>query len=443
MSIKSDTSGPVSRKVKLLGAVLLVMGVVLNPWTIVRIRASGDLSLGSATFILVANFLMVAVGGLLLFANSKRAFFRTVLIGTSVGAWLLASVSATELYLATRPVTSDSYDQTHIQHLNPFYFFSLPRTETELAKLNNSVVSVTAEGFRGAGPEEKGERKLAFLLGGSAAFGDGATSNETTITGFLNKHQTEYHFVNAGVPSWNSTQEFYRVAMQLLKYRPALIVVYDGFNDVSIDAGYREEGTDVPPGTPESYPDLARWVDDIRAQPDAPLVQFNSSRLYNLSFPRTRAALTSRLDPEDVWKIRSASSPAPKKVTPLEGVEIDSDSYLWNIENMSRLAASKGTRLVVMWQAVRSLHQKHSGNDQNSSEEDDPQFFEYLKRFHHRVFENKEAGVEKYDLGDVFDQVGNGVPLDEMFHDQVHLTDAGNRVVAEEIWKRVSVAKAK
>src|SRR5262245_48097761 len=134
MSIQSETNGPVSRKVKLLGTVLLVIGVVLNPWTIVRIRANGDLSLGSATFILVANFLIAAVGGLLLFVNSKRAFFRTVLIGTSVGAWLLASVSATELYLATRPVTSDSYHQTHIQHLNPFYFFSLPRTESELTK---------------------------------------------------------------------------------------------------------------------------------------------------------------------------------------------------------------------------------------------------------------------------------------------------------------------
>ena len=60
--------------------------------------------------------------------------------------------------------------------------------------------------------------------------------NNTTITGYLNQLQTEYFFINAGVPSWNSTQELFRVAFQIMDYNPALVIAYDGANDAEYHA---------------------------------------------------------------------------------------------------------------------------------------------------------------------------------------------------------------
>jgi hypothetical protein len=108
---------------------------------------------------------------------------------------------------------------------------------------------------------------LAFLLGGSAAFGQYASSDAATITGYLNRIQDKYFFVNAGVPGWNSTQEMFRLAFQILDYRPALVMTYDGANDATVLGTQYSKGlTTYPIGTPNDFEDLAALVDHTQAQ---------------------------------------------------------------------------------------------------------------------------------------------------------------------------------
>lgn len=159
-------------------------------------------------------------------------------------------------------VADSPYKQFAVQHLHPKYFFFFPLDPDERTALNNEVVTLTADGFRGKGVFE--EKPLAVLLGGSAAFGVFASTDQTTITGYLNQLQTSYHFVNAGVPSWNSTQELHRLADQIAPLRPKLVVSYSFSNDIVIALRYAEKSPVYPAGTPENFDSLSSAVDNIR-----------------------------------------------------------------------------------------------------------------------------------------------------------------------------------
>ena len=80
----------------------------------------------------------------------------------------------------------------------------------------------------------------------------------------LNALQDQYPFVNAGVPSWISSQEPVRLALELVAYKPAVVIAYDGFNDAATGADYARRGIKTPPGAPESFDELSSLVDDIR-----------------------------------------------------------------------------------------------------------------------------------------------------------------------------------
>ena len=94
--------------------------------------------------------------------------------------------------------------------------------------------------------------------------------------------------MNAAVPSWNSLQEFYRLACQILDYEPDLVITYDGSNDATLAYHYWQEGLDYPAGTPDSFDQLHALVDDIRGVPRTPRVETWSSRPFLGSPGRSR-----------------------------------------------------------------------------------------------------------------------------------------------------------
>lgn len=417
------------KRLRVVGILIVVIGFAANPWAVSLLKPNGDIGPGLAAFMIAFELGLIVLGSIFVFSKRKQTVFRVVLAVVSFTAWGTVLLVAMEIYLATRPDTDGPYGAFHVQYLHPFYFFSLP-SGSELTKANNSVVSVSPDGFRGPGPESKGSRKLAFILGGSAAFGDGASTDLTTISGYLNGLQEEYFFVNAGVPSWNSTQEFYRASMQLLKYKPDLILVYDGANDAYINFDYLRDGQTYPPGTPESFDDLSSKVNDIRARSNPPLITFNPSALYAATLPRMRMKIAEKIG----WDQEERTND-PKKSISAEDTERGALSYLWNIDNMRRLTAARGTKLVVFWQAISHLHHSDKVDSELSGEQTE---IEFLKRFHKYVVDHRDGELQFYDLGNVFDKFSGSVQLRDVFTDPVHLTDQGNRIVATEMWTHLS-----
>jgi hypothetical protein len=265
---------------------------------------------------------------------------------------------------------------------------------------------------------------LAFLLGGSAAFGDYASSDATTIAGYLNRIQDQYFFVSAGVPSWNSTQEMFRLALQILDYRPALVMTYDGANDAEIMNGYHQTGHDYPAGTPDSFETLSAIVQDGNTPRLA-----DGGELMAKLFPELAARIDARLNRGD----RDDGAGAGASRLPEGALRAGAARYLSSLARMRDLATAGGARFIAVFQPVAPLH-RNLGSARPFADDVE------MERFHQAVIAGYASDFEFHDLGKVFDEYYAVVPVmntditdETVFVDEVHLYDPGNEIVARRL----------
>ena len=120
-------------------------------------------------------------------------------------------------------------------------FYDLKTTGDEL--IPNQVldsITINSLGFRGSEFSEikPSNTYRIFMVGGSTMFGAGATSDETTIPGYLQQFLDEYELgfnlevINAGIQGADSNAEFNLMEKKLTAFSPDLVIVYDGWNDL-------------------------------------------------------------------------------------------------------------------------------------------------------------------------------------------------------------------
>jgi lysophospholipase L1-like esterase len=79
-----------------------------------------------------------------------------------------------------------------------------------------------------------------FLIGGSTAFGSGASTNETTVGGYLERYLNEqekkygcrFEVVTAAASGWSSAHERILVENRLAEFEPDVVVALSGHNDL-------------------------------------------------------------------------------------------------------------------------------------------------------------------------------------------------------------------
>jgi hypothetical protein len=311
-----------------------------------------------------------------------------------------------------------AYRPFTIQHLHPYYLFFFPWQPSDRLALANAVCSLDADGFREPGPAAAGGRKLAVLLGGSTAFGDYASSNDTTITSNLNRLQLEYFFVNAGVPSWNSTQEVIRMAMQIAALKPSLVITLDGANDAALadTATGANPNAFYPAGTPENFDQFEALVNDAGRR-----------------WPR----LTVRgLLPEIFNRIDKYTAPPPMRPPPLAPALVNAAArrYIDSLTQIAALSRGAGARYIGVFQPIAGLH-KHV-----SSGAYDPADFADTAAFRDAAFALGPKPFELVDYSALFDShfasvavLDDTIKPDTIFMDEVHLSDQGNEVIAREL----------
>lgn len=312
----------------------------------------------------------------------------------------------------------DGCREAGISHLHPHYLFFLPFTAGGRTAISTDVCGITADGFRKPGPDQRGQRSLAFLVGGSVAFSDMASSDQATITSALNRLQDRYFFVTAGVSGWNSSQELSRVAFQLLDYRPALVVALDGANDAALTERFAHRGADWA-GVPGGFDRLAALAE--RRTPLAVLAGVRDALL---------PALTVR------WRMQDeAAELAARGPVTGEQMQRGAARYVANLTRMRDLVAASGGRFVAVFQPMAQLHRTL-----------DVPFVgvPQLDAFHGTVVKTVPADLEFYDFARLFDGLLPVVHINEgeltpdtVFVDDVHVHDRGNALVAEALWSRI------
>jgi len=112
--------------------------------------------------------------------------------------------------------------------MNPFTIYLNSPSQRTNAFVINSHALRNEEGV------ENDPRPKIIVLGGSSAFGLGLASNEETIPYLLQQSMPSHCVLNAGVVGFLSTQELTYLVTELIDYRPAAVVAYNGWNDLFV-----------------------------------------------------------------------------------------------------------------------------------------------------------------------------------------------------------------
>ena len=120
-------------------------------------------------------------------------------------------------------------------------FYNLKTSGDEIIP-NQSTDSITINGlgFRGAEFSiiKPPDTYRIFMVGGSTMFGAGATSDKTTIPGYLQQLLNEKDFgfdidvINSGIQGADSYAELKLIEQKLVRFSPDLVIIYDGWNDL-------------------------------------------------------------------------------------------------------------------------------------------------------------------------------------------------------------------
>ena len=312
-----------------------------------------------------------------------------------------------------------AYDPFITEHLHPFYLFGAPVSAAERRSMANAICSLDRHGFREPSLDQHGTRKLAFLLGGSVAFGLFAGANDTTITAHLNRLQSEYFFVNAGMPGFNSTQELIRLTIEAADFSPALVVSLSGWNDAALAGESWWVDDHLPAATPGSFPTLDEWARQSRVARD-----FSYARLFPQLSDRT-----GRL-----WARLRGKPPLPPATD--QQLRDSALRYRQNLDRMHQVSGAIGARFIGVFQPLMSLHQRRLPDEPPDQD---------MVRFHRYAVSGAGSRSEFHDLGNVFDSHFDHVAANEdpdapaVFFDEGHLHDQGNEIVARHLAELITL----
>lgn len=274
------------------------------------------------------------------------------------GLTLLLAIIAAEIYLrknaapAVVPYSAELY--THDGRkvslpvgqlklaLAPFTVYqNLPSQHTEQFNINS-------HGLRDDEGAEQDSRPKVIFLGGSAAFGQGAATDGDTIPAILGQSINTHRFVNAGVIGFHSGQELTFLITDLIDYKPAIVIAYDGWNDVfdgarSLQRGVQKLGFNN---------NFFRLEDELainyrtQVSSSASLSRFlEASAGKSLVLRRFSQAISSRQTQRPVQTIRDLPEARQKDL-----IDRIVATYVNNVRKMAVFSQASGAKFLLVFQ---------------------------------------------------------------------------------------------
>lgn len=285
--------------------------------------------------------------------------------------------------------------------------------------------TVNSQGFRGAEPNVPKRYPRIIFVGDSVGFGVGATSDRTTIPGYLERLLAEMghpvEVVNASQRAHTLTQHWIRTGIELLGYAPDLLLYFFGYADYYTLLKGRRPGFPIKVLTRDG-PRLVAWRRRAR------------SLLHHI--PILRPVLD--------WRAQDRRRPERS----LDGAQFlrGAMALVERIRVVHHLAVSSGTRAAFVLQPVpgygaRRLHpvevrsieeaaaqtRRYSGRDYRC---DLALFYDAIRA---AIPVLQREGIALFDLSGVFDQVPEPV-----YVDHIHNSDRGHEIQAKAICRFIT-----
>ena len=311
--------------------------------------------------------------------------------------------------------------------LAPFTVFkNLPSQHTAAFNINSG-------GLRAGENAERDPSPKIVFLGGSAAFGFGARSDQETIPYLLEQSLRPYRVLNAGVVGFHSGQELTYLVTELIDFEPAVVVAYDGFNDLydSIYTAHRKDRGDLGFNSNffaledlllENYQTRVSLSRSLGHQVWPALLKSQAFR--QMVLPRFRASYESR---------RTYNGDL---FGPLVSVYAD------NLRKMARFSRASGARFIVVFQPGLGLKPHRTEAEQKRLDGVAAGFpggpDAYRDLYRRFLAETKRLlardGVEWLDVNESPEYLES---TEELFLDVVHTNRRGNELAAAAIGRRL------
>lgn len=320
-----------------------------------------------------------------------------------------------------------------IVHLNKVTFFPNltiddPVLDWKLMpnyKDRKASIYINSLGLRG--PEIKKEKGIGVFriiaLGDSCTFGVG--SQEATypqlLEAKLNDDGNKYQVINAGVPAYTSSQLFLYLQNDLINYKPDLILVYIGWNNI---------WTYKNPAANTAYSPQARKFSRILSKS----LTFALLRDYIINPLRVKLAATCK---------NSKQHPVP-----LDKINEKLANFKNDITKIIDLAKENNCRLILFTlptpiRTGMTANQAVKFKLVNTWTDGNEVFLKILKQLNIKIRDFASAKkTEIIDFNLIFNRL-SGNQTEGFFADAVHLNDAGSGFivpfVAEKILKQESI----
>ena len=350
---------------------------------------------------------------------------------------------------------------------------------------NHQFWQINAQGFRDSEPvplKKPQDEIRIFILGGSTAFGQGTQSNQATIASQLEtrlneriaqqkrspqKYQPDfipfylperikalalppkiragkYRIINAAVPGYTSGNQLAQLTLQILPYKPDLIIVLNGYGDLMLPS--TETATEIP--------HLEEFLNDAPGHFATYLGKSVQNFVKNTYL--VKAVEYWVLKPEPTLAQRSLVF--SNSTTPLttylpaneEEMQLRLERYRNHHLQMVRICAGAGIPLVITLQPeITSLLERNSDGEQKIIEALEPDYLQtiqasypQLSKVNQKLAQTFPKNVKNVDfyksLAQLLTEDGNFTKGEKVFTDAIHLTDEVNRVIANQLYQTVT-----
>jgi lysophospholipase L1-like esterase len=280
------------------------------------------------------------------------------------------------------------------------------------------TVTINSHGFRG---EELGQGKMddeeyrIFVLGGSALYGIFATSDNTTIPGYLQEFYNEFttdrdvRVINAGVNGHESFAETYIMKNKIIDLDPDLIIVFDGWNDLGapLEREYKE---------PTGIEQLEQYSLVIRKYYKTIVFYEFIERVWEKQFGKIEF-----FDRFDRWERETN-----------DDVTANQKSELWKSrwKEICELGEKENFKVIITLQPIVGAGNKVLADWELRHVEQAAGYAASYNFMRDKLNELETSCTGIEDFTNIFD---NETGL--MYFDYAHMGDAGNRIVAEKMFK--------
>lgn len=313
-------------------------------------------------------------------------------------------------FFSKRQICSD-YRNLQYDHSQPFKQFTPSQ--------NFEYITINSDGFRGDEIFQKSiDTYRIFILGGSTTFGIVSTSDQTTISGYLQKYFDDsgndfVEIINAGVTGANSRDEYFHLKTKILEFDPDMIILYDGWNDITSRTTFMHLSDE-----------------EYSTKPQAETIQINKIENEGTGILKLFEKINYQTGIKFGAYIKSLIT-VEEYGKDTERINLFSKH---NWMNACSLGISNNFSTVIVLQPILGTSDRELSSHENSIKRGtfEANNLQYLKDFDFYSNELMETCSLMIDMRNAFDGVNEPV-----FWDHGHTSDFGNQIIAKKMFEKI------